>query len=95
MSDICQVKHQIVLRVDRLLGFGGACASVDVDVYAVAPDSQRVKVHTERFSGKIRSSSYVRTVAVWVDAAIKAASVFEIICRPESGAEAEVALVSA
>ncbi|MDR7944545.1 hypothetical protein [Achromobacter aegrifaciens] len=94
MSDICQVKHQVVLRVDKLLGMSGAAASVDVDVYALAPGDRRVKVHTERFIGKVRTSGYVRTVSVWIDTVFGPVSDFELICRPESGANVEVALVN-
>ncbi len=94
MIENCQVHHKIALHVYRLIGANGSGATVEVDVYVVGAFGRRVMVHTERFVGKLRDSSYVRPVAVWTDTSLGQVSSFELICRPESGAEAQIALVS-
>ncbi|EJO29601.1 hypothetical protein [Achromobacter marplatensis] len=92
MSDTRLVQHDITIRVKTLLSFAGGGAAVDVRVFAVGPDGNRLQVHTESFVGKVARAHYVRKVAVWVNTSFGLVSRFELECVAEPGVDAEVAM---
>jgi len=92
MSDIRHVQHDIAIRVKTLLSFAGGGAAVEVRVFAVGPDGERLQVHTERFFGKVARVTYVRKIAVSVNTSFGLVSHFELECVAEPGVDAEVVL---